>query len=77
MKYNGQGIVETVHLTQSQRHSTSYRYEGYSEFLGGGVTHVVQQNGSALGRKLLPEQEIKKTISKPKLFLTPLLGINQ
>lgn len=51
---------------------------GGKELLAHELTHVVQQNGSALGRKLLPDQEIKKNkIPKPKPFLTPLLGINQ
>ncbi|MEH2270933.1 MAG: DUF4157 domain-containing protein [Nostoc sp.] len=51
---------------------------GGKELLAHELTHVVQQNGSALGRKLLPDQEIKKNkIPKPKPFLTPPLGINQ
>ncbi|MEH2090787.1 eCIS core domain-containing protein [Nostoc sp.] len=33
---------------------------GGKELLAHELTHVVQQNGSALGRKLLPDQEIKK-----------------
>ncbi|AVH73344.1 eCIS core domain-containing protein [Nostoc sp. 'Lobaria pulmonaria (5183) cyanobiont'] len=43
---------------------------GGKELLAHELTHVVQQNGSALGRKLLPEQEIKKN----KIQAKPLLN---
>ncbi|MEH2111141.1 eCIS core domain-containing protein [Nostoc sp.] len=41
---------------------------GGKELLAHELTHVVQQNGSALGRKLLPDQEIKKNKSNLKPF---------
>ncbi|MEH1915864.1 MULTISPECIES: eCIS core domain-containing protein [unclassified Nostoc] len=45
---------------------------GGKELLAHELTHVVQQNGSALGRKLLPDQGIKKN----KIQAKALLGIN-
>ncbi|MEH2290567.1 eCIS core domain-containing protein [Nostoc sp.] len=44
---------------------------GGKELLAHELTHVVQQNGSALGRKLLPEQEIKNNIQAKSLLNSP------
>ncbi|MEH2284493.1 MAG: DUF4157 domain-containing protein [Nostoc sp.] len=47
---------------------------GGKELLAHELTHVVQQNGSALGRKLLPDQEIKKNKIQAKALLNSPSG---
>ncbi|MEH2027374.1 eCIS core domain-containing protein [Nostoc sp.] len=50
---------------------------GGKELLAHELTHVVQQNGSALGRKLLPDQEIKKNNIQAKALLNSPSGYQQ
>ncbi|MGF2014943.1 eCIS core domain-containing protein [Nostoc sp. DedVER01b] len=47
---------------------------GGKELLAHELTHVVQQNGNALGRKLLPDQEIKKNKIQAKALLNSPSG---
>ncbi|MEH2194478.1 MAG: DUF4157 domain-containing protein [Nostoc sp.] len=47
---------------------------GGKELLAHELTHVVQQNGSALGRKLLPDQGIKKNKIQAKALLNSPSG---